>query len=307
MSAAAIMYRVMLATLPGVLLLLFFWGIGIGIQLLLAALTALVCEALNAKLRQRSLTALDVASGLLSALLLAIALPATAPWWVVVSGTGFGLLIGKHIFGGVGMNIFNPAMVGFCAVYFSFPAAMSSYPGDYVPVAEVLAAIFPGAFKATVSPDALAAATTLTQFKIDGQWAGISSKTWLINLAWLAGGAYLWHKHVADWRLSAGFLGGFFAAALLFWLSGYASLNPLQHAGAGALLFTACFIVTDPTTAATGRLGRWLFALLAGVLALLIRQFSHMADSMAFAILLANTCAPLIDSYTRPQYFRGQR
>lgn len=305
LSADAMMRHMLYATLPGVLMMLLFFGSGVGIQIGLATLTALLCECLNAWLRKRPIMRLDVSGGLLTAVLLAIALPAVAPWWVVVTGTAFALLIGKHAFGGTGMNIFNPALVGFCAVYLSFPVAMSTYPSTYVSLPDTLAIIFPS-YQPKLLPDAISGATALTIFKVNDIVQDIPYTAWWLNAAWLLGGSYLWWQKIADWRLSLSFFASFFLGVLLLWSLGNDTLNPLNQAALGALIFTACFIITDPTTAATGRLGRIIYAVLAGVLAVFIRQYSNMADSMAFAILFANSCAPMIDSYTRPQYYRGQ-
>lgn len=304
--ADAMMRHVMYAMLPAVLLLVGFVGCGVLIQLLLAMLTALACEWLCAVLRGRRLTALDISSGCLTATLLAVSVPAIAPWWVIVSGTAFALFIGKHVFGGVGMNIFNPAMVGFCAVYLSFPAAMSLYPSEALSTMQTLAAIFPTLL--TASTDAVSGATVLSAYKANHLVTETKHLVaYWINFAWLLGGAYLWRKKLADWRLSVAFFASFSLGALLFWLTHAQSLSPLTYWHGGALVFTTCFIITDPTSAATSRLGRVVFAALAGILAILIRQYSNMADSMAFAVLLANCCAPMIDSYTRPQYFRGDK
>lgn len=303
LSADAIMRHVIYAALPAVVCITLFFGVGVLIQWGLAALTACCCEGINAYLRRRTLTALEINSGLLSALLLAVAVPVIAPWWVIVTGTAFALLVGKHAFGGVGMNIFNPAVVGFCAVYLSFPAAMSLYPVDYVTLQPTIAAIFPNA---TLSVDVTSGATALSAWKANNTFHGIPAVYGWINAAWLVGGIYLWWKNIADWRLSVVFFTTFFIGSLLFW-AGDEALNPLAHTGLGALIFTACFIITDPTSAATGRCGRIYYAALAGILAILIRQYSNMADSMAFAILLANCCAPMIDNYTRPQYYREKK
>lgn len=300
LSSDAMMRHVIYALIPGIILLTVFFGVGVLIQLGLAALTALICEWAVALLRRRRLTAVDWSSGLVTAVLLAVSVPATTPWWLIVTAVAFGLLLGKHVYGGMGMNIFNPAIVGFCAVYLSFSATMSLYPLTHVGIADSLALIF-----SQTSFDSLTGATELAGLKANGSFDNPTLSHWWINAAWLLGGVYLWLRNIADWRLSLTFFTVFVGLTAVFGGLTNTPISTLQHVDLGALVFTACFIITDPTTAATGRFGRLIYAALAAVLAVIIRQYSNMPDSMAFAVLLANLAAPMIDSYTRPQYVRG--
>lgn len=300
LNAAEIMQQVLLALIPGAVLSAFFYGVGVLIQLLLGGITALLCEWSVAQLRGRRLTRLELYAGLLTAALLALSIPATAPWFLVVCGVAFGILLGKHVYGGIGMNIFNPAMVGFCAIYLSFPAAISLYPLDFVGWSETVRLIF------SAPIDGITGATALSSLKANGEVAGIISEHWWLNLMWLLGGTYLWLRQVADWRLSLTFLLVFALGTMLLSPFSNIAVSFTQHITLGALIFTACFIITDPTSAATSRIGRIVYATLAALLAVFIRQFSNMPDSMAFAVLLANTCAPLIDHYTRPEYYQGK-
>lgn len=300
LSADAMMRHVCYALLPGVLAQVVLFGVGVLLQIILALLTALCCEALNALLRKRRLNALDLSAGAVTAMLLAVSVPATAPYWLIIIGVGFGLLLGKHAFGGVGMNIFNPALVGFCGVYLSFAVEMSLYPETHVGFADSIALIF-----SQNTPDGLTGATQLSGLKANGIVTNPTLSHWWINAAWLVGGLYLWAKRIADWRLSLKFMATFIVLTWVF--SGFTdtAITTWQHIGLGALVFTGCFIITDPTTAASSRMGRYWYAGLAAVLAVIIRQYSNMPDSMAFAVLLANMVAPMIDSYTRPRYYRG--
>lgn len=299
LTAANMMLHVCYALIPGIILQTVFFGGGVLVHILFALLTAVVCEWANAKLRKRLLNRLDLLTGCVTALLLAVSIPAVAPWWLIVIGVASGLLLGKHVFGGVGMNIFNPAMVGFCIIYLSYPALISLWPLGYVPVEESLSTIF-----TNNSIDARVGATVLASLKANGLFEGTIMPSVWINIAWLLGGVYLWRRHIADWRLSLVFFVSFFLLTLVFALFRQTTINIWQHIGFGSLIFTACFIITDPTTAASSSLGRIVYALLAAVVAVLIRQFSNMPDSMAFAVLFANMCVPMIDSYTRPAYVK---
>lgn len=302
LTADAMMRHVCYALVPGVFLHACFFGVGVLIQLILALITALFCEGINALLRQRRLDRLAISAGGVTACLLAVSVPATAAWWVIVVAVAFGLLLGKHVFGGVGMNIFNPALVGFCAVYLSFSAEMSLYPQGLVSFSETVALIF-STLPSHALTDGLTGATQLAGLKANGVFANPTLSHWWVNVAWLAGGGYLWLRNLADWRLSATFVTVFvILTAGLAVFNDHQVISTTEHIGLGALVFTACFIITDPTTAATGTLGRIIYAALAATLAAIIRQYSNMPDSMAFAVLLANLSAPMIDHYTRPQY-----
>lgn len=304
LSSAQIMHHVCYAMIPGLLLQIFFYGPGVLIQGALAVTTAILCEALNAKLRRRRLGLLESSSALVTAMILVASIPATAPWWLIITGTALGLLLAKHAFGGVGMNIFNPAIVGFCIVYLSFSAEMNTWPLGYVGFSDSWTYIFSEIGKSHAI-DSLTGATQLASLKANGIATQTTLAHWWINIAWLIGGLYLWLRQIADWRLSTTFLGIFIILTILFNQFGSPVISTIQHIGLGALVFTACFIISDPATAATSRLGRLIYAALAAIIAVIIRQYSNMPDSMAFSILLVNLAAPMIDNYTRPEYVRN--
>ncbi|MGY0398500.1 MAG: RnfABCDGE type electron transport complex subunit D [Ostreibacterium sp.] len=298
LAADAMMRHVCYATLPAIILLTIFYGIGVLVQLILALLTATVCEWSVSKLRNRYLTPLDLSSGLVTATLLAVSIPNLAPWWLVIAGTAFGLLCSKQVFGGVGMNIFNPAVVGFCVISLFFPAEMNAYALNFISLSDTFSQIF------SEGIDGLTGATGLASLKANGYFEYRNNYHWWINGAWLLGGLYLWYRKFADWRLSAVFFSIFIFGVVSFSLLNDHPISFAQQIGLGALVFTGCFIITDPVTAATGRFGRIIYATLAAILAVIIRQYSHMPDSMAFSILLANLAVPMIDNYTRPQYVK---
>ncbi len=296
-NSADIMRHILYALTLGVALQAVFFGIGVLIQLALGAITALICEYGVGSLRRRQVTTLDLSSGCVTAALLALSIPATAPWTLVVCGVAVGILLGKHVYGGIGMNIFNPAMVGFCTIYLSFAAQISLYPTALIGISDTLALIFDHA-----TLDGITGATALASMKANAISLPVPTSAIVLNVAWLLGGVYLCWRNMADWRLIVTFIGAFSAFSLAILPFSHFASTFGQQLGLGAVIFTACFIITDPTTAATSRKGRIIYALLAAFLAVIIRQFSQMPDSMAFSILLANACAPLIDTYTRPQY-----
>ncbi len=308
-SAHGIMREVLLALLPSILVSVFLFGAGIVIQLLLASLTTVVCETLVLKGRKRPVTALDIYSGLVSAWILVLCIPVTSPFWLIIVGVCCAILLAKHCYGGVGMNIFNPAMVGFCILYISYPELMSQWPAQFVDLNNTLASVFGGS-----KVDTIAMATALTDYKValttsDGL---ISENTnFMLNaltpyqwmaLSYLLGGLLLIIRRLIDWRLPLALIASACLVHLLLQAFALTQLPLLTQLLSGGLLFAAFFIITDPVTAPASVVGRLLACGLAGCLIILLRQFSVMADAIAFSILLVNLLTPMIDDYKGKPY-----
>lgn len=311
-----LMTLVILATLPGLGVLTWLYGIGNLVNLLLASATALLVEALVLKIRQRPLFFfLNDRSALLSAVLLALALPPYAPWWLTVIASASALLLGKHLYGGLGQNPFNPAMLGYVVVLISFPLEMTRWPGiAQVSPGEGLQLIFglaplaDGWVQATVL-DTLKLNHSLTLQELYDSHAafgllGGAGSEW-VNLAFLLGGLFLLYKKVISWHAPLGMLLALLVMSLLFWNgSGSASHgSPLLHLLSGATMLGAFFIITDPVSGATSPRGRLVFGMGVGIILYVIRAWGGYPDAMAFAVLLMNLAAPTIDYYTRPRTY----
>ena len=311
-----LMTLVIQATLPGLGVLTWLYGIGNLVNLLLASATALLVEALVLKIRQRPLVFfLNDRSALLSAVLLALALPPYAPWWLTVIASASALLLGKHLYGGLGQNPFNPAMLGYVVVLISFPLEMTRWPGiAQVSPGEGLQLIFglaplaDGWVQATVL-DTLKLNHSLTLQELYDSHAafgllGGAGSEW-VNLAFLLGGLFLLYKKVISWHAPLGMLLALLVMSLLFWNgSGSASHgSPLLHLLSGATMLGAFFIITDPVSGATSPRGRLVFGMGVGIILYVIRAWGGYPDAMAFAVLLMNLAAPTIDYYTRPRTY----
>ncbi|WP_394558922.1 RnfABCDGE type electron transport complex subunit D [Aquipseudomonas alcaligenes] len=313
------MQRVLLACLPGALALLWFNGWGLLIQLLLATLTCCACDLLSRHLRgqaladkERSLfeqSLLAEGSGLVSALLLALALPNYAPWWLTVASAAFASLFGKALFGGFGNNPFNPAMLGYAFALVAFPAQMVHWPA---PGAEhgllgALQQIFgfgPGL------PDGWSQATVLDSLRHNDRltvnelfsshpaFGGVGGRgaEW-VNLAFLAGGLFLLQQKVIRWQAPVGMLGALFVASLLCWNGSGSDSNgsPLLHLFSGATMLGAFFIVTEPVSGPGSERGRLYFGIGVGLLTYAIRTWGGYPDGLAFAVLLMNLCVIRLD------------
>ena len=310
------MRRVLLALTPGIVLYGGFFGWGLIIQLVIASITALACEAFILKLRQRPvLTHLNDYSALVTAWLLAICLPPLTPWWMTVLAVAIAIIFAKHLYGGLGYNLFNPAMVGYAVLLVSFPREMTQWQpptvtGYALPeFRETLAIIFNN--NVTQHLDGLSTATPLDHYKYSIEPAPaltgvLAGRHWeWISLAWLAGGLWLAFKGVLDWRIPLSLLitVALFAAGLALATENPAWQNPLFHLLSGGTLLAAFFIATDPVTASTTPRGRWIYAAGIGLLAMIIRLWGGYPDGFAFAVLLMNLSAPLIDYLTVPKAY----
>lgn len=315
------MLQVVLATVPGILALTWFFGWGVIIQMLLATVTAIASETLVLWLRKKPIAFyLQDYSAVVTAILLSIAIPPIAPWWIVVIGTSFAIICAKHLYGGLGSNPFNPAMVGYAFLLISFPLQMTlwlpaqgNFGGD-TSVSELLQLIF-----AAADVDAYSGATPLDELKtqlglaqtteiltqmavFNGAIAG-AGWDW-VNVAFLIGGVFLIFRGIIGWQIPLGFLLGIGLPALI--LHGYDMdryASPLFHWFSGGSMLGAFFIATDPVSAATSNKGRLIYGLLIGLLIYLIRAFGGYPDAVAFAVLLLNLAAPTIDYYTQPRTY----
>lgn len=324
-SVAQIMLKVLLALLPGIAMYVWYFGPAILVSLTLASLTALATEAAMLKLRNRPVAPfLKDNSALLTGWLLALSIPPLAPWWLVVVGTAFCIAVAKHLYGGLGNNPFNPAMIGYAVLIISFPVQMTHWLTPHglgtteLTFADQLAYIFSSTLPEGVKLDAITMATPLDNLKthlhldehvsdilnmpIYGRLAGQGSE--MVAWGFLLGGAYLLASRIISWHIPAVYLGTLFAIAGVFHLVDPAHyVTPLFHWFSGAAMIGAFFILTDPITSPTTHQGKLVFAAGAGLLTYLIRVYGGFPDGMAFATLLMNICVPLIDTYTQPPVF----
>ncbi|WP_049275783.1 RnfABCDGE type electron transport complex subunit D [Pseudomonas putida] len=297
---------VLLACIPGLLTLLWLHGWGLLVNLLLCASAAILCETLLLATRgQPPKPALSDGSALVTAVLLACALPTLAPWWLPVVATSVAIGIGKHAFGGVGRNLFNPAMVGYAFVLLSFPLQMSHWPGPAPGLLESLQLVFTGghidAWARPTLLDGLRHNRSLTIDELFASHPGFGSiggrgSEWA-NLAFLLGGLFLLQRKVISWHAPAGLLAGLFVFSLLGWNGSGSDSNgsPLLHLFSGSTMLAAFFIATEPVSGPKNEWARLYFGLGAGLLIYLIRTWGSYPDGTAFAILLMNLMAPSLE------------
>jgi electron transport complex protein RnfD len=325
-NTAKVMQLVVWATIPGLIALTLHFGWGSLINVILACITAVASEALILKMRHRPIGFyLGDYSAVVTAVLLGLALPPLCPWWVVVIGTLFSVVIAKQLFGGLGYNPFNPAMVGYVVLLISFPVEMTTWVAPLALLPEGVA--HPGFLESlrlvflSVAPlDGVTGATPLDSFKhasglmVDqiyqndslfsqALFAGVGWE-W-VNLGFLVGGIVLLASRVFTWHGPVAMLAAMTLMSLMFWDSGSSesSGSPLMHLFSGASMMGAFFILTDPVSSAVSNRGRLIYGALIGVLVFIIRVWGHYPDAVAFAVLLANFTAPFIDNYTLPRTY----
>lgn len=325
LSVDRIMRRVLYALLPGIVLYVWYFGPAILMSIALAVSAALATEALMLKLRERPLRPfLSDYSALLTGVLIALSIPPLAPWWLPVVGAAFAIAVAKHLYGGLGSNPFNPAMIGYAVLIISFPQEMTQWLSpqgvgqSVLSFGQQLHYIFSGILPAGMQLDALTMSTPLDTLKtqlhlgmtvsdirdlpIYGRLAGKGSE--MVAAGFALGGLYLLMARIIPWQLPVAFLGTLFALSGVFNLidpTHYAP--PLFHWFSGAAMIGAFFILTDPITSPTTARGRIVFGIGAGILTFLIRAYGGFPDGVAFATILMNMCVPLIDAWTQPRIF----
>jgi electron transport complex protein RnfD len=307
LSTANVMQWVLLATLPGIAVLAYTFGYGIIVNLIIASISALASEALVMAIRGRPISFyLSDFSALVTAVLLAISLPPYAPWWLVVIGSCFAIVVAKHLYGGLGYNPFNPAMAAYVVLLISLPVHMTSWGAPHADSFMGLGASMHHNLFGSV--DAVTSATPLDALKLHlnapivGSFGGYGWE-WA-NLAFLLGGLILLWKRIYSWHAPISMLLGLVVMA---WLFPHVEQGRIEsvvfHLFTGSTMFGAFFIITDPVSSATSQRGRMVFGAAIGVLLYSIRSWGNYPDAMAFAVLLLNLAAPFIDIYTQPRTF----
>jgi len=289
-STQRMMLDVLIGLLPALCAALWIFREAAAVQIGVCVVTALATEWILCRVRGRPSTLLD-GSVLITALILAFSLPPKFPVYGTVLGAFMAVALGKMAFGGLGYNIFNPAMVGRAFLMLCFPAAMTSWV-------------------APTTTDALTGATPLAAAKfshvltdleplLTGNTPGCLGETSAVLL--LVGGLWVLARRAADWRLAVGMLLGISVmAGFDQLLRPDESLGIVRNLCAGGALLGAFFIVTDPVTSPLTKRGRWSFGILAGVLTMIIRLFAGYPEGVMFAVLLSNAVSPLLDRWTTP-------
>jgi Na+-translocating ferredoxin:NAD+ oxidoreductase subunit D len=324
-----IMGQVLLALVPGILAMTWYFGWGLLINIVLAVLFALGAEAAVLRARGRPvLPTLKDYSAVVTAVLFAIAAPPTLPWWLTLIGMVFAIVLVKQLYGGLGYNPFNPAMAAYVLLLISYPVEMTTWLAPRVLAEhslgflESLQLILLGHLPQGLDWDVVSSATPLDQMRtlraqdlmIDEirqspLWGDFGGRGWEWVGNWfLLGGIYLLGRRIITWHIPVSMLASILVLAGLLWMfDPQAYPFPAFHLFSGGVILGAFFIATDPVSACTTRKGQLIYGALIGALVLVIRSWGGYPDAVAFAVLLLNIAAPTIDYYTQPRVFGHAR
>jgi len=324
-----VMQLVLAALVPGIAAMVWFFGVGVLINCVLAVVFAVVAEAAVLGLRGRPvLPAIRDTSAVVTAVLFAVSVPPTLPWWLTLIGMLFAIVLVKQLYGGLGYNPFNPAMAAYVFLLVSYPVQMTGWlpPQELAehglaPV-DSLSLILSGSPPHGVTWDAITAATPLDEMrtKLDldmmideirksPMWGDFGGRGWEWVGNWfLVGGLFLLWRRIITWQIPVSMLATLLVLSGLFWLfDPEAYPFPAFHLFSGAAILGAFFIATDPVTAATTPRGQLIYGAAIGAIVYLIRSWGGYPDGVAFAVLLMNIAAPTIDYYTQPRVFGHRR
>lgn len=291
------MTRVLISLLPILLLSIYLFGLRTLALLAVVTITGILCEYGIMRLINGPKAKVSEAV-LVTCLLFTLTLPPSVPYWVAMVGIAFGVVFGKCVFGGFGKNIFNPALVGRCLIYVSFPAHMtvawskpfSDFPG--------------GLIKWSGGADALTSATPMLTFNKEGiltdylrlffgNIAGSLGETSALLI--IVAAIYLIVTKTASWKIIASTIGSFAVLGSILYFTGVIQTDPLFSVLSGGFLFAAVFMATDPISAPKQEVSKIIYGVLIGVTALIIRSFSLFTEGIMFAVLIVNAFVPLIE------------
>ena len=323
-DVAATMQQVLIALAPAAAAHVWYFGPGIIFNLIVATAFCVAGEALMMHLRGRPPEfALSDYSAIVTAALLAFGLPSLTPWWVTATGALFGVVVAKHLYGGLGFNIFNPAMAGYVVILVAFPMHLNLWVAprmgdidyEFLTILQTLQYTLTGILPDALTYDQVSRATPLDVMQsgltsmrttveirslpIMGDFGGVGWE-WIGNFIAI-GGFWLMIKKIIRWQIPVGVGIGLLVPAGIMWLiSPDTQPNPGFHMFGGAAILCAFFIATDPVSAATSPRGRFIYAIGIGFLIYAIRTWGAYADGVAFAVLIMNMAVPAIDYITRP-------
>ncbi|MEJ2608637.1 MAG: RnfABCDGE type electron transport complex subunit D [Candidatus Thiodiazotropha sp.] len=331
-SISRTMGLVMVALLPATLFSLYQFGWPAVFLFVTTLLACLLAEAFALRLAGKSSkTFLMDGSALLSGWLLAMTLPPWAPWWIGVVGAFLAIIVAKQVFGGIGQNLFNPAMVARVALLISFPFEMTLFNHPVPMFSEVAPGFMESlgiTFGGADTIDAVSSATTLGHLKTEvGRGIGLTEASQqgitLWQMLWgnaagslgetsalllLLGGIFLIYKKIITWHIPLAMLGSLALMAGIFHLiDSEHYVGPITHLFSGGAILCAFFIATDLVTSPVSLKGQILFGVGCGVLVYAIRTWAGYPEGVAFAVMLMNACTPLIDHYIKPRIYGRDR
>lgn len=309
-TSKKLMYDVVIALIPAFLVSLYVFGLGALLVTVVAVVSCILFEFLIQKYLLKTEITISDGSALITGILLAFNLPSNLPIWMIIVGSLVAIAVAKSSFGGLGFNIFNPALVGRVFLFISFPVQMSTWP-TAIENNTTLSDAVTGATPLGVVKEGLMYGETITDVitKIPSNidlFLGITGGSLgeMSVIALLIGGLYLIIRKVILWHipvtmlLTMGFITG------IFWLvDAEMYMPPLFHILTGGAILGAFFMATDLVTSPMTKKGMVIFAIGIGIITVMIRIFGAYPEGVSFAILIMNAFVPLINSYSKPRRF----
>ena len=304
------MYGVIIALLPALLVSFYFFGIGSAIVCATSVMACVLFEwAINKfMLKNERNTVLD-GSAVLTGLLLGMNLPSNLPLWIIIIGALFAIGVGKMTFGGLGNNLFNPALVGRCALLVAFPAQMTTWPkvGQLTSYLDAETGATPlSIMKEAIKnadPSILDQLPSAFDLFIGNHPDGAGAVGEVCALALLLGLVYMLWKKIITWHIPVSIIGTMFILATLMHVANPAYADPFSVIFAGGLMLGAIFMATDYVTSPMTAKGQIIYGVAIGVLTIVIRNWGAYPEGMSFAILIMNAFTPLINTYVKPKRF----
>ena len=297
-----IMLDVIIALIPTSAVGILFFGLNALLVILTSVAGCVVCEYLICRYLMKTNTTTGDLSAIITGLLLAFNLPSNIPLWIVLIGCFVAIAITKMAFGGLGRNLFNPALIGRVFLFISFPVQMTSWPlpnmRDFMNVDIQTGATTLGILNSKGEISLIPSYWDMLIGNIGGCIGEVSA------VALLLGFAYLLYRKVIRWHIPVYYMGTvFIIMSCLYFFDKKLELDPVLHLLSGGLVLGAIFMATDYVTSPMSKRGQIIFAIGCGILTVLIRCFGSYPEGVSFAILIMNAFTPLIDRYTAPRVF----
>lgn len=309
-----IMRHVIIALIPVLIASVYFFGLRALFIIAVTTLSTVLTEHIVCLIQKKKSTIKD-GSAVITGILLAMVLPPSFPWWMAVIGGFVAIVLGKAVFGGLGYNIFNPALVGRAFLQAAYPTAITTWSKiadwskgvsmqlDAVSVSTPLAHIksqMTNVSKGTLESISLEPYSYLELFL--GKIPGCIGETSAIAI--LIGAIYLFYKKVLEWRIPTFYIGTVIVFSGILYLVNPAKYpDPLFHVLAGGLMLGAFFMATDMVTSPVTKRGRMIFGIGAGIIVVVIRTYGGLPEAVMYSILFMNAFTPLLDRYTAPKVF----
>jgi electron transport complex protein RnfD len=311
-SVKKIMYGVIYAMIPALLISVYFFGLDAIRVTLISVVACLVVEAVIQKYLLKSDVTITDGSGIITGILLAFNVPSNLPWWIIVIGAIVSIGVGKMSFGGLGKNIFNPALVGRVFLLISFPVQMTSWPVPKALFGTSVTDAITGPTPLGIMKEGLSAGKTVQEIMpeipdyVQNLMTGFQGGSLgeVSALALILGAVYMLARKIITWQTPTAYIGSVVIFSGILWLIDPTKfVDPVFHLVTGGMMLGVFYMATDMVSSPMSGKGQLIFGIGCGILTILIRVFGAYPEGVSFAILIMNAFVPLIDRGFKPKRF----